>query len=137
MKKLMLIATIILVATYSFGQSLKKGNLVGLHVMTVNLAPGATMDQFQTFFISKVIPEYEKQFQGAKGYLAKGVRGENNNSMAIIWVFDTEQSRDKYFAADGNPNDLGKSAIEKVSVVDKELDKIGTHTTKFTDWVVQ
>ena len=137
MKRLIIIAAIILVANCSFGQSLKKGNLVGLHVMTINLASGATMDQFQTYFINNVIPEYEKHFQGAKGYLVKGVRGENNNSMAVIWVFDTEQSRDKYFGADGNPNDLGKSAIEKVSVVDKELDKIGTHTTKFTDWVVQ
>ena len=51
MKRLILIAAIILVANCSFGQSLKKGNLVGLHVMTVNLASGATMDQFQTFFI--------------------------------------------------------------------------------------
>ena len=137
MKKLILIATIILVANFSYSQSLKKGNLVGLHVMTINLASGATMDQFQAFYIDKVIPEYEKHFQGAKGYLVKGVRGENNNSMAVIWVFDTEQSRDKYFTTDGNPNDLGKSAIEKVSGVDKELEKIGTHTTKFTDWVVQ
>jgi hypothetical protein len=137
MKRLILIAAIILVANCSFGQSLKKGNLVGLHVMTINLASGATMDQFQTFFISKVIPEYERQFQGAKGYLVKGVRGENNNSIAVMWVFDTEQSRDKYFTADGNLNDLGKATIEKVSEVDKELDKIGTHTDKYTDWVVQ
>ena len=137
MKKLFLIGAIILVSNFSFGQSLQKGNLVGLHIMTVNLNSGATMDQFQTFFISKVIPEYEKQFQGVKGYLVKAVRGENNNSFGIVWLFDTEQSRDKYFSADGNPNDLGKSAVEKVSVIEKELEKLGTYTTKFTDWVIQ
>ena len=137
MKKLILIGAIILVSNFSFGQSLQKGNLVGLHIMTVNLNSGATMDQFQTFFISKVIPEYEKQFQGVKGYLVKAVRGENNNSFGIVWLFDTEQSRDKYFVADGNPSDLGKSAIEKVSVIEKELEKLGTYTTKYTDWVIQ
>ena len=137
MKKLLLIGALILAANFSFGQSLQKGNLLGLHIMTVNLNSGATMDQFQTFFISKVIPEYEKQFQGVKGYLVKAVRGENNNSFGIVWLFDTEQSRDKYFGADGNPNDLGKSAIEKVSGIEKELEKLGTYTTKFTDWVIQ
>src|SRR6476660_2774081 len=127
MKKLLLIGALILASNFSFGQSLQKGNLIGLHIMTVNLNSGATMDQFQTFFISKVIPEYEKQFQGVKGYLVKAVRGENNNSFGIVWLFDTEQSRDKYFGADGNPNDLGKSAIEKVSGIEKELEKLGTY----------
>jgi len=137
MKKLMLIAVILLVSNFSFGQSLQKGNLVGLHIMTVNLTSGTTMDQFQTFFISKVIPEYEKQFQGVKGYLVKGVRGENNNSFGLVWLFDTEQTRDKFFNADGNLSELGKSANEKVSVIDKELEKLGTYTTKYTDWVIQ
>lgn len=136
MKKLILIGAIMLASNFSFGQTLQKGSLVGLHNMTVNLNANVKMDEFKTFFISKVIPAYEKQFN-AKGYLVKSVRGENNNSFGIVWLFETEQARDKYFNTDGTPNDLGKSAIEKVNSIEKELEKLGTYTTKYTDWVIQ
>jgi hypothetical protein len=72
-----------LLANFSFGQTLQKGNLLGLHVMTINLKPNVTMDDFKTFFINKVIPEYEKQFQ-PKGYLVKCVRGESENSFGVV-----------------------------------------------------
>ncbi|HEY6978070.1 MAG TPA: hypothetical protein VH396_17340 [Chitinophagaceae bacterium] len=136
MKKLLLITALIVTINFSFAQSLQKGNLVGLHVITTKLNAGATMDQFKEFFISKVLPVYEKEFK-AKGYLVKAVRGDNNNSFGIIWIFDTEQDRDKYFNSDGTPNNAGKSAMEKVNVVEEELKKFGTYDTKYTDWVVQ
>lgn len=136
MKKLILIGAILLVSNFSFGQTLLKGNLVGVHLMSVDLKANVTMDEFKTSFISKVIPEYEKHF-GVKGYLVKGVRGENNNSFGIIWVFNNEQARDRFFNEDGTPNDLGTSTIDKVGVIDKELEKLGTYSTKFTDWVIQ
>ncbi len=136
MKELILIAALIMAANFAFGQKLQKGNLLGLHIMTVNLSPNVTMDQFKTFFISKVIPEYEKQFH-TKGYLVKGIRGENENSFGIVWLFETEQGRDKFFNMDGTQTDLGKAAVEKVKTSQKELEKLGTYTTKYTDWVVQ
>jgi len=136
MKKLIQIAAIILAANFSFGQTLQTGNLVGLHIMTINLNPNATMGDFKTFYIRKVIPGYEKQFR-AKGYLVKGIRGEHENTFGIIWIFKTGQARDKFFNLDGSPNDAGKSAIEKIDPLVKELGKIGTYTTKYTDWVVQ
>jgi hypothetical protein len=137
MKKLIFITVLTWAVSFSYGQSLQKGNLLGLHIMTVKLNSNSTMNEFRTFFIGKVIPEYEKQFQGVKGYLVKAVRGENSNSFGIVWLFDTEQSRDKYFNTDETPNDLGKAAIEKVNIIEKELEKIGTYETKWTDWVVQ
>ena len=137
MKKKILIAAFLLAAGFSFGQGLQKGNLVGLHMLTINLAPGVTMDQYKTFFISKVIPEYEKQFQGAKGYLVKSIRGEQQNTFGIIWIFASEQDRDKYFNADGTQNDMGKAAVAKIDPVEKELNKLGTSSSKFTDWIVQ
>lgn len=100
MKKLILVAALTLAAAYSFGQTLKNGNLLGMHIMTVELKPDATMDQFKTFFITRVIPAYEKEFKGVKGYLVKGVRGENNNSFGTIWLFESEQARNKYFGTD-------------------------------------
>ena len=36
------------------------GILLTFHGLTVHLKPGTTMDQFQAFFIHRVLPEYER-----------------------------------------------------------------------------
>lgn len=136
MKNLMLTSALVLVAALAFGQSLKKGNLVGLHVVTINLNPDVTMNQYKDFFVNSVIPEYKKHYS-ADIYLAKGIRGENVNSFAFIFVFESEKMRDKYFNADGGSNDVGKAANEKMGPTMDKLNKLGTSTTKYTDWVVQ
>ena len=137
MKKLILTAALILVAGTTFGQTFQKGNLVGFHVMTINLDPDATLNQFMDFFVTKVMPEYEKNFPGVKSYLAKGIRGEDENSFAWISIFESEEIRDKYWNEDGTLNELGNSAWEKLQPMIEEGSKLGTYTTKYTDWLVQ
>ena len=138
MKKLILItAALLLVAGTTFGQTLQKGNLVGFHVTTVDLKPDVTMEQFQEFYISKVMPEFEKHFPGWKGYSVKGIRGENENSIGMIYVIESEKHRDKYYNEDGSLNELGTATYEKLKPVLDELEKLGTYTTKYTDWVIQ
>lgn len=124
-------------ATFSFSQGLQKGNLLGFHVMTIELKPNATMEQFKTFYTTKVIPAYEKQLQGSKLYLVNGIRGENANSMGIIYLFTSEKARNRYFNADGTLTTLGSAASEKLKSIDQQLEKIGTYDTRYTDWVVQ
>ncbi|MEX1238117.1 MAG: hypothetical protein WEB30_00310 [Cyclobacteriaceae bacterium] len=136
MKNVMLTSALVLVAALAFGQSLKKGNLVGLHVATINLSPDVTMNQYKDFFVNSAIPEYKKHY-GAEIYLAKGIRGENINSFAFIFVFESEKMRDKYFNADGSANDVGKAVSEKMQPTMDKLNKLGASTSKYTDWVVQ
>jgi len=137
-KKQIIIIAITLMANFSFGQGFQKGNLFGLHMVTINLTPNVTMDEFKTFFVNKVLPEYEKSWTGLKGYLVKSVRGEYKNSFGIVWLFESEAARDKYFNADGSPNELEKAAFEKVKAIEEELKKYGTYTIKYLDdWVVQ
>ena len=45
--------------------------------------------------------------------------------------------KNKYFNDDGSPTDLRKPGMEKVRAVEKELEKLGTYKTKYTDWVVE
>jgi len=136
MKKLFSIAALIVVAKFCFAQKLQKGNLLGLHVMTVTLKPGVTMDQFTTFYVTKLIPVYEKQFDGAKGFLVKGRRGGSQDKLGVLWFFETEQARDKYFNKDGL-TEIGKAAAAKTEDVQKELEKLGTYTDEaYTDWIV-
>jgi hypothetical protein len=137
-KKQIIIIAITLMANFSFGQGLQKGNLLGLHLATVNLKQNVTIDEFKTFFVSKVIPEYEKAWIGLKGYLVKSFKHEN--SFAIIWLFESEAARNKYFTADDKPNELEKAAYEKVKPIEEELKKYGTYTIAYKDeddWVVQ
>ncbi|MCK4345229.1 MAG: hypothetical protein KAX05_08065 [Bacteroidales bacterium] len=136
MKKLILTAALILVVGTTFGQTLQKGNLIGTHVTTVDLKPDVTMEQFQEFVISKVIPEMEKHYPGWKAYSVKGIRGENENSIGMIYVIKSEEHRDKYYNEDGSLNELGKATQEKLNPVLEELEKLGTYTTTFTDWLI-
>jgi len=138
MKKILFIIAALFSANLTFAQQLQKGNLFGVHVITVQLKPNATMEQFTTFFVNQVLPEFEKHWDGLKGYLLKSARGEYKNSFAITWMFKTEAIRNKYFNADDTPNDLEKAAWEKVKPIQKELEKYGTYTVKYMDdWIVQ
>jgi len=137
MKKLILIAAVILMAGITYGQGLQKGNLIGTHVVTVSLMPGVTMEKFMDFYKTKVIPEIEKNVPNMKGYIVKGIRGENKDSFGEIFVFKSSQERDKYYNADGSDTELGKSVNAKVKPVMDELGKLGTITSKYTDWIVQ
>ena len=137
MKKLIVVTALILFTGITFGQTLQKGNLVGMHILTINLDPDVTMNQFLDFFSSKVIPEIEESFPGWKAYLVKGIRGENANSFGLIYVIESEEDRNKYYNEDGSQNELGNSIVEKVQPIMTELNQLGTWTTEYTDWLVQ
>jgi hypothetical protein len=133
-----LVLPMMLTASLCHGQELQRGNLFGVHVITVTLKPHVTLDEFKTFFVSKVIPEYERQWIGLRGYLVKSVRGEYKNRFAIVWLFKTEAARNRYFTADDKPNEYEKAALEKVKPIEEELKAYGTNTIKYMDdWVVQ
>ena len=63
--------------------------------------------------------------------------GENNNSIGILWFFESESDRNKYFNEDGSMSDLGNATFEKLQPIQDELAKLGTWTSKYTDWIVQ
>ena len=137
MKKLLVLTALILFSGISNSQTLEKGNLIGFHVLTINLNPNVTMDQFQDVFFNKLIPDFEKHFPGLKNYSAKGIRGENVNGYAWIVLFESEEIRNKYFNEDGSFTELGNSANEKLQPAFEELNTMGTFTRSYTDWIVQ
>ena len=137
MKKSILFAAMILMTGIAFGQTIQKGTLIGTHVMTVTLQPGVTMEKFMDFVKTKLLPEMEKNIPTWKVYLLKGIRGESNNSFGLLYVIKSAQDRDKYYNADGSDNALLKSVNAKMKPVSDELMKLGTLTTKYTDWSVQ
>ena len=136
MKKLILIGILILMGGFSFGQILKNGNLVGIHVLTIELNPGVTMEQFQNFHLNTLIPEYEKHYPGWHLHLAKGIRGENKNTYGWIMVADSEKTRDKLYKDNGSLTEYGKVINEKMKPVLEEVEKFGKLTRTYTDWLI-
>ena len=125
----------------SQASALETGNLFGIHLMTVTLKPGVRMEQFQGFFVAKVLPEYEKQWPEIKGYLLKSFSPKSKNSFAVVWLFKSVAARNKYFTPGGKANALELKAREGVKPIEAELKaKFGSYTVKYTDeddWVVQ
>jgi hypothetical protein len=138
MKKLVSIVVLIIVmVNVSFSQGLKKGNVIGLHIATINLNPDVTLNQFKEFYIKNVIPEFEKTYPDVKLYFISGIRGENQNSVGLIYFFESIKIRDKYFHADGSPTELGMTAQEKMKPTYEKLRTLETATLKYTDWLIE
>jgi hypothetical protein len=136
MKKYFLFFAFILFAVITSGQSFEKGNYVGFHVLTITLNEGITMDQYLDVYKNKVMPAYEKNFQ-SKCYLIKSSRGECENCVGVIIAWKSEADWSKFWNKEGGTTDLGQAALDKLKPQTEEIKKLGTYTSKYTDWIVQ
>lgn len=136
MKKLILTLTFILFAGSIFGQTLENGNLVGVHVITIELKKGITMSEFQKFHVNKLIPEYEKNYPGWQLFLAQGLRGENQNKYGWIIIVESEEIRDKYYNDDGTITEFGQAAAERMKPILEEAEQFGKLNRTYTDWLI-
>jgi hypothetical protein len=137
MKKLILIAAMILMAGITFGQTLQKGALIGMHTVSPLLSPGISIDQYLSFVNNKLIPAYEKSFPGLKCYLLKSKRGECVGCVILVFFFESEAIRDKYFKPDGDYTDLGLKGKKNMQSVSDEMSKMDKSTEIYTDYVIQ
>ena len=137
MKKIILTAAVVLIVGMSFGQTLKKGVILGVHHMTITLEPDVTMDQYLDFFKNKVIPEREKQFDGWKVFIVKGNKGEHVNEIGMVFYIESMKDYNEIYNNDGSQTDKGKAGSEKMQPVMDELRKLGTWTREYTDWLIQ
>ena len=79
---------------------------------------------------------YEKEFKGAKINLVKGIRGENKGAIGMVWIFESNEARDLYYDSNGAPTKLNQEVNQRLRTVNEGLSKIGTWTSKYTDWSV-
>lgn len=136
MKKFAFSTVFLLLSCVIFGQPLQKGNLVGTHLVEIELKPGVTMEQFQEFYINKAIPAFEKAREGWKVHLVKGIRGDNEGRLGLIIVIESEEARDKYYNEDNSLSKLGEESSKKFAPVREEMEKLVTFKVTFTDWLV-
>ena len=60
MKKLILFTALVCIMGIAYGQNLQKGNLIGVHNMTITPNPGVTVEQVLSYMINTYIPAAEK-----------------------------------------------------------------------------
>ncbi len=137
MRKLFIITALLLFAGIAFGQTLQKGNLISVHVLTVELKTGITMDQYIDYFNEKTKPAWEKADKGMEIYPLKAIQGVNENELGMIIIFKNEAARNKHYDADGNLSEYGNKVMEEIAPFRAEAEKLGTWTSKYTDWIVQ
>jgi len=115
---------------------LKKGTVIGFHHMNMNLDPDVTMNQYLDFLAEKYIPELEKIMQGWTVYIMKGDRGQQENDYAWMYWIESLEARDKYVPEESRRSEEGNKAFEKIMPFYEELQKLGTWTSEYTDWVI-
>jgi hypothetical protein len=138
MKKLILIASALMIMCTVAGQTLTKGSIVAVRVQTVTLQPGITMDQYIEFLTTKYVPGFEKNYPGIKLFVIKGIRGEKKDQIGILWFFESVEVRDKYWPNEIGSTDLAKEASSNMREINAEAGKYrASITTVFTDWMIQ
>ena len=136
MKNLIFSITFQLLAGSIVGQTLQSGNLVGVHVITIELKKGITMSEFQKFHVNKLIPEYKKNYPGQQLYLAQGLIGENQNKYGWIIIVESEEIRNQYYNDDGSITEFGQAAAKKMKPVLEEAEQFGHLNRTYTDWLI-
>jgi hypothetical protein len=136
MKKLLIVSILFLFTGIAFGQTIQKNGSFGIHVLTIELAEGVTMDQYMEFLTTKYIPEAEKLFKGNKIILMKGDRGKHINKIAYVNYFESTEARDRYYPQEGVRSDEANEIREKMAPLREELEKLGTISDEYSGFVI-
>jgi len=137
MKKILLVTALTLFSGITFSQTFEKGNLMGLHIFSLNLDPDVTFNQYKDFFIRNYIPELNRNFPDVNHYFTIGNREENKNSIGMIVVFGSQEIKNKYYNEDGSRTDLTIAIQEKIKSTREQLDSLGKVSATYTEWLVQ
>lgn len=136
MNRLFLAFALLLLPATAPAQELQKGNVVGTHVIEIQLAQGVSMEQYARAWAEKMLPALEENMPGWKCYLLKRMRGEQADGLGMIIVTRSEAERDKYFNADGSHSDLRKAVTARLAPITAEMDELGRMThDRYTDWL--
>lgn len=141
MKKLLVITALLLFAGFAFGQTLEKGNILGLHVIELNLDPDVTYNQYLSG-MHEYATIFNKEFQGdLEMLIAKADRGNDENSLGLIWLFKSAELRAKYFTEEGAATELFNTMYEKVNTTfaakQAALGISEWSSIHYNDWIIQ
>ena len=136
MKKLIIALAVILFAGMAYGQSLQKGGILAIHEWSLTLNPDVTMDQFVKFWETKAIPLMKQQIPEATSFIIKGIRENNKDTYAGLYVYNSLEDLRKYWKEDGSPTEKGMKAMESYGPIMEEIATFGEFTYTASDWII-
>ena len=138
MRKLLVITALLLFAGISFGQTLKSGSIVAVHHYKMVPKPDVTFNQCMDFMENTYKPEFEKAFPGTTIVNLVGERGEFKFSYAAMVIFDSMETRDKYFPVEGQGGANWTEEQQKTwQKMNEEIGKLTLEmASTYTDWKV-
>lgn len=136
MKNILILCAVMLISASTFGQSLPKGSLIGLHNVSIKLKGSATQAQFLSYINSTWIPAASKAFE-CEVHVLNHVRGKSENKIGLLFIYKNAAARDKFYVGDGVLSAAGKAASAKMKAADEGLAKLGTTSGSYIDWAVQ
>ena len=138
MKKLIFTTALVLCFGFLIGQTIKEGNVLGLHIYDqLELKPGVTMEQLEDFLVNRYAPAFNDVFSDMKVLPVKGIRGENEKMLGVIFIIESDKVRDKYWASEGVGTELGEKSFARLQPVIEEFNSLATSAgDRYTDWII-
>ncbi len=138
MKSVSIIAFFVLLLTNgtTFAQTFQEGNLLGVHTLRLNLNPDVTFNEYKANFKANVAPAM-KEYLEVEVYLLRSARGADANSVGMIYIYESDAVRSKYWNADGSPSDLWQTQVGKMQAIMDKTSELGTWNSDYNDWIVQ
>lgn len=133
MRKLLVVTALLLFAGITFGQTLKKGAVIGTHTINVILKDDVTMNQFLDFLENTWKAEIDN-LDGITVFILKGDRGVATNKYGFIYYCESLEVRNKYFPVeDETPEEFNELYTKLQNEI---LKYVISMTTEYTDWIV-
>ena len=70
-------------------------------IRELQLKPGVDVAEFERFVRETYNPSWQAAVPGMRGYIAKGDRGQQKGAYVLVFVFDSEKTRDTIFPKEG------------------------------------
>lgn len=133
MKKFFIIAALLLFAGVSYGQTLTKGSVLGMHVFNSKLKPDVSMNDYLEFMNKTVVPELNK-LDGLTIITLKGDRGKHIHKYSWIYHCESVEVRNKYWPEEGGYGEEITAIFEKL--MQETAKYVETTNDEYTDWIV-
>ena len=129
-------AVFLLFSGFAGGQTLRKGAVIEFSEISITLQPGASLENFCDILCYQLAPAIARAFPGTEVYFAKGDRGNAEDRVCAIWVFESEATRNRYFEIGGGLTPEGQKAYDQLAEVTSEIEKLGDASRTSTEWIV-
>jgi hypothetical protein len=105
----------------------------GLHM--VELSPGVTDEEFESFVLTKFLPGLDGlDVPGVEFHLLKADRGEREGKFLFMMVFDSLETRGRYFPGHNRPSAELLAIIKPLQALSEVWDRLSEREK--TDYVL-